>query len=156
MVSSHHGAGRRFADSIAVGTTYELGSYFVTEPDIIEFASRWDPQDFHVDPVVAAEGHFGGIIASGVHTLAIFQRLAVETVYQEWAVIGGRRLSQIEFLNPVRGDMRLVGTLRIQDIEPESDIRSLVTAVGMLATADETVFRIVVEIYVARRGSAAN
>lgn len=150
MNSPRRGDGRQRADAIVVGTTYELGSYDVTEDEIIEFASRWDPQDFHVDRAAAAAGHFGEVIASGVHTLAIFQRLAVESVFRKWAVIGGRRLSQIEFLSPVRPGTTLVGVLRIHDIEPESPTRSLVTAVGTLSTNGDVVFTIAVEIYLAR------
>ena len=151
MTSPCDGNSRLFADSIVVGTAYELGTYRVTEAEIIEFAARWDPQDFHVDPVAAQDGHFGEVIASGVHTLAIFQRLAVEAVYRRWAVIGGRRLSTIEFLSPVRPGMTLSGALVIKEVEPEGSTRSLVTAVGTLSAADQPVFTIVMQIYLSRR-----
>ncbi|WP_420842188.1 MaoC/PaaZ C-terminal domain-containing protein [Glutamicibacter nicotianae] len=36
-----------------------------------EFAVQWDPQRFHIDEEFAQQGHFGGIIASGIHSLAI-------------------------------------------------------------------------------------
>ncbi|WP_442903512.1 MaoC/PaaZ C-terminal domain-containing protein [Glutamicibacter sp. HZAU] len=32
---------------------------------------QWDPQRFHTDEEFAQQGHFGGIIASGIHSLAI-------------------------------------------------------------------------------------
>jgi acyl dehydratase len=150
MTSPRDGPGRRFADSLDVGTAFALGAHRVTEAEIIEFATRWDPQDFHIDPAAARDGHFGEVIASGVHTLAIFQRLAVEAVYRHWAVIGGRRISRIEFLSPVRAEMTLTGDLLITSIEPESPSRSLITAVGTLSAAHEPVFTIDLQIYLAR------
>ena len=62
-----------YAEDLVIGSAWDLGSYVVTEPEIIEFARQWDPQGFHVDPDVAAAGYFGGIIASGIHTMAIFR-----------------------------------------------------------------------------------
>jgi acyl dehydratase len=150
MSSARSGRGRHTADSIVAGTSYDLGSYHVTENEIIEFASRWDPQDFHIDRAAAADGHFGEVIASGVHTLAIFQRLAVDAVYRDWAVIGGRRLSDIEFLGPVRPGTTLIGTLRIEKNAADSEIRSLVAAVGTLSAAGDVVFSLTVELYLSR------
>ena len=150
MPSPRPGRDRLGADSIEVGLTYDLGTYLLSETEIIEFAAQWDPQDFHVDRAAAAAGHFGGVIASGVHTLAIFQRLAVDSVYREWAVIGGRRLHQIEFRSPVRPGTTLVGTLQITHIAAEDELRSLVSAVGSLAAAGDVVFTITVELYLHR------
>ena len=150
MSSPRSGPGRQSADSLVAGTSYELGPYHITEKEIIEFASRWDPQDFHVDRAAAAAGHFGEVIASGVHTLAIFQRLAVDSGYGQWAVIGGRRLRDIEFRSPVRPGTTLIGALLIKEIAAESEIRSLVTAVGTLAAAGDVVFTVGVELYLHR------
>jgi acyl dehydratase len=47
----------------------------VSEAELIDFASRFDPQDFHVDPARAAQSPFGGLIASGWHTSALMMRL---------------------------------------------------------------------------------
>jgi len=49
----------------------EAVSYTVTEAEIIEVGTRWDPQPFHIDPVAAAQSPFGGLVASSVHLLAI-------------------------------------------------------------------------------------
>lgn len=47
------------------------GEYLVTEDEIIEFGSRFDPQPFHTDPVEAKESIFGGLVASSVHLFAM-------------------------------------------------------------------------------------
>ena len=62
------------------GQTLDLGSRTVTEEEILEFARRWDPQPFHVDPEAARETVFGGLIASGWHTGAMWMRMYVDTV----------------------------------------------------------------------------
>lgn len=66
-----------YAEDLAVGDILDLGSYKMTVEDLHEFSVQWDPQRFHIDEEFAQKGHFGGIIASGIHSLAIFQRLAV-------------------------------------------------------------------------------
>jgi acyl dehydratase len=68
----------RFFEDYTVGATYVCGSFTMTEDEIIQFASLYDPQVMHVDRARASEGPFGGIIASGWHTVARTMRLVVE------------------------------------------------------------------------------
>ena len=68
----------RYFDNYPVGAVFDLGTVCLTEAEIIEFASRYDPQSMHVDPGWAANGPFGGLIASGWHTIAAMMRLVVE------------------------------------------------------------------------------
>jgi acyl dehydratase len=86
----------------------------LTRAELIAFAERWDPQDFHVDPVAAGAGSFGDVIASGEQTLAIFQRLSVLAAEADWAVIAGTRLLDVRFLRPVRPDSTLSGGVRVE------------------------------------------
>jgi acyl dehydratase len=64
-------------DDVVIGERKELGSYTFTEDEIIRFARKYDPQPFHVDREAVARSPFGGIIASGWHTAAIWMKLAV-------------------------------------------------------------------------------
>jgi acyl dehydratase len=50
----------RYWEDFEVGEVTELGSVDVTEQEVLEFARRYDPQPFHVDPDAAAAGPFGG------------------------------------------------------------------------------------------------
>jgi acyl dehydratase len=68
----------RFFEDYTEGATYVCGSFTVTEDEIIQFASLYDPQMMHVDRDLAAKGPFGGIIASGWHTVVRTMRLLVE------------------------------------------------------------------------------
>jgi acyl dehydratase len=138
------------ADDLEVHHRYDLGSFRVTEHSIIEFASQWDPLPIHCDVEVAREGFFGGIVASGVHTLAIFQRLAAKTIYSSWAVIAGRRITDIGFPHPVRGGMTLHGVATVTDIRRDRSDRALVSTDGRLTVADQAVLTLRSEMYVRR------
>ena len=72
-----------FAEDLEIGQVIPLGSYSVTEEEIVEFATQWDPQWFHMDKETAGSGVFGGLIASGLHTLSICQKLVVASLYDQ-------------------------------------------------------------------------
>jgi len=42
-----------------------FGDVAIEADEIVAFAKRYDPQSIHADPVAAAHGPFGGLIASG-------------------------------------------------------------------------------------------
>jgi acyl dehydratase len=68
----------RYFEDYPVGAVFEFGSMTVSQADIIEFARRYDPQDMHIDPAIAADGPFGEVIASGWHTVALMMRMLVD------------------------------------------------------------------------------
>jgi acyl dehydratase len=68
----------RMTDLYAFGARTEIGKYTFDEENIIRFASRFDPQPFHVDPDAARNSLFGGLCASGWHTCAIWMRSFVD------------------------------------------------------------------------------
>lgn len=140
-----------YAEDLPVGSVLELGSYTPTEHEIIEFATNWDPQAFHIDPEVAERGFFGQVIASGIHTTAIFQRLAVLGAYRHWAVVAGRRITDIELPAPVTPGLELHASLEILEVEHRRPDRSLVRARGRLTATTGTVMTKTVEMYVTRR-----
>lgn len=134
---------------IIAGSTYALGSYALSEQDSINFAAAWDPQIFHVDLAAAAAGAYGGLIASGIQTIAIYERLVVLAVFSGWSIIAGRGLRDVRFLRPLRpGDM-VSGAMKVDTVHFDARNRALVTTTGELTNqADETVLRLVMEVYV--------
>ena len=46
-------------------------TYQVKKEEIIEFARRWDPRYFHVDPKAAVSSVFGGLVACSAHIFSI-------------------------------------------------------------------------------------
>ena len=145
-----------FAEDIRVGARYDLGSHRVSEQEILEFATAWDPQYFHVDAEAAERASFGGLIASGVHTLSVLQKLSVAGVYEVWATIAAREMREVRFRRPVRPGDVLTGRLLVQDVRPRDEHRSLVTLAGALHDVrDEVVLSMVMDVYVGRRGASA-
>ena len=69
----------RYLEDLSVGETWEGGPIPITEDAVIAFARAYDPQPMHIDPVAAAQGRFGGIIASGWHVAALVMRDYVES-----------------------------------------------------------------------------
>ncbi|MFM9378737.1 MaoC/PaaZ C-terminal domain-containing protein [Gordonia sp. VNK21] len=109
-----------YGEDLVEGAEYRLGEYTLTEAEIIDFAKQWDPQAFHTDPQAAESGAYRGIIASGVQTIAVMQRLTVQAVYEGWSVIAGRRVGETLFLRPVRPGDTLTGTAVLRRVVPEA------------------------------------
>jgi acyl dehydratase len=68
----------KFFEDIRVGDSVELGQHTFTADEIKSFATRFDPQRFHIDEAEAKLSHFGALCASGWHTAAIWMRLMVD------------------------------------------------------------------------------
>lgn len=100
----------RYFDDYLPGASYDCGSVSVSEAEIISFATQFDPQPFHVDPEAAAQGPFGGLIASGWHTAALVMRQIVDHYLPAEASLGSPGLDEMRWPEPVRpGD-----TLRVR------------------------------------------
>jgi acyl dehydratase len=65
---------RKFEDLIA-GEQRVSRSRTVSEAEILDFAHRYDPQWFHTDVKAARDSHFGELVASGIHVLALWRQL---------------------------------------------------------------------------------
>jgi acyl dehydratase len=68
----------KFLEDIQVGETFAVGRHTFSAGDIKAFATRFDPQLFHVDEEAGANSHFGALCASGWHTAVVWMRLMVE------------------------------------------------------------------------------
>ncbi|SIQ31799.1 MaoC family dehydratase [Pseudacidovorax sp. RU35E] len=104
----------KFADFHA-GQVIEAGPHAVTEDEVLGFARQWDPQWFHTDPDAAAQGVFGGLIASGWHTCAIAMRLVVQAALHDSESFASPGIDQIRWSQPVRPGDQL--RLRAEVIE---------------------------------------
>jgi acyl dehydratase len=110
---------RHFED-FAVGQVFEFGDATVTEAEIVEFARRYDPQPFHVDAEAAADGPFGGLIASGWHTASIFMRMYVDAVLADTVGMGSPGVEEVRWLVPVRPGDTLRGRATILEATPSA------------------------------------
>lgn len=84
------------------GDIKEFGSYTITEEEIIEFAEKFDPQRFHINPVAAKETIFKGIIASGWHTCSLMMKMMCDEYVLRAASLGSPGLENIRWIKPVR------------------------------------------------------
>ena len=101
------------------GQVYELGTRLVTESEIVAFAREWDPQPFHVDPEAAKESVFGGLIASGWQTGAMWMRMYVDTMLGS-AARGSPGIEELRWLAPVRPGDTLSGRLTVLEATPSA------------------------------------
>ncbi|MEX0583876.1 MAG: MaoC family dehydratase [Sneathiella sp.] len=92
----------RYWEDFTVDWTLEFGNYAVTEEEVIEFATEFDPQSFHIDKEAAKDHYFGGIIASGWHTGAMCMRMMVDGYLNDTASMGSPGIDQLRWKKPVR------------------------------------------------------
>jgi acyl dehydratase len=99
-----------FFEDFEVGFRFETGTRTLSEDEIIAFASQWDRQSFHLDPEAAKQSLYGGLIASGFHTLLISFDLVIEAAVWTESSQGSPGMEHVRWLKPVRpGD-----TLRVE------------------------------------------
>jgi acyl dehydratase len=101
-------------EDVEIGTKRDLGTYTFTADEIIAFGKKYDPQIFHIDPEAAKKTMFGGLIASGWHTAAIWMKLAIadrERAKREGKAFGRSGVSpgfeDMRWIKPIRPGMTL-------------------------------------------------
>ena len=92
----------RYFEDYTPGAVYEYGYITVSEADILDFARAFDPQPIHVDPAFAAQGPFGGLIASGWHTAGIMMRLFADHCLSRVASLASPGIDELRWPAPVR------------------------------------------------------
>ncbi len=91
-----------YLEDFTVGRRFETRSHTVSEAEIIAFAKQFDPQYYHVDPVAAQRSSFGGLIASGFHTLSLAMRLFFDLDLWPEAMIASPGLEAVRWQKPLR------------------------------------------------------
>ena len=92
----------KYYEDMVVGTKSSFGSYEVTREEVIDFASKYDPQPFHLSDEAAAETHFKRLAASGWHTAAMMMAMNVEHFMGEKsASLGSPGLDELRWMKPV-------------------------------------------------------
>jgi acyl dehydratase len=109
-------AGPHFFEDFAVGDTFATAGATLSEAQILDFALDWDPQPFHTDVEAAKASIFGGLVASGFHTLALTCRLLMSSGVLSHCNLGGPALDEIRFPRPVRPGDTLRVTATFEDL----------------------------------------
>jgi len=91
-----------YFEDLKVGTETDFGTYDVTREEVLEFATKYDPQPFHLSDEAAAKTHFGRIAASGWHTAAMTMAvIARHVVKHEQAGLGSPGIDELRWKKPV-------------------------------------------------------
>lgn len=124
------------------GDIYELGSHTLTAAEIVEFATRYDPQPFHVDEAAAEHGPFEGLIASGWHTAALFMRMYVDEILNGTVSMGSPGVEELRWRVPVRPGDTIRGRVTVVEATPSakrSDRGTVIARLEALNQRDEVV-----------------
>lgn len=106
-----------YLEDYVEGLSFKLSPFSFTEQEIINFAKVQDPRPIHVDPVEARESRFGGLIASGFHTLYACWGKWVHTKLDEGGVVAGIGIDNLRWKKPVYPHVMLYTTLLVTEIE---------------------------------------
>ena len=109
----------RFFDDLEVGERRESDWVSVTEQEMIRFSEEFDRQYFHLDPEAAKASPHGGLIASGAHTFAVWNRINLE-MNGDIAWIAGLGFDEFRFPHPLRPDTPFKATSELIELRQSS------------------------------------
>lgn len=147
----------RYLEDFTVGDCVPTGSVTVTEAEIVDFARRYDPQVFHLDPQAATRSVFGELVASGWQTAAMTMRLMVDSRFTGSTPLIGLGVESMAWPRPVRPGDVLSATVEVLDVRPSrsnparGSMRTRVTTVNQ---SGETVYRMTSTVLMPRRAVA--
>jgi acyl dehydratase len=110
---------RRYLEDLHEGLRFGGETYTVPGDEMLAFARKWDPRDIHVDEAAGRAAGFGGIIASGAYTTAVFTLLSLRSRQRDGdhAVIAGLG-AETRLARPVRAGDTLRYSAEILEARP--------------------------------------
>jgi acyl dehydratase len=108
----------RYLEDFAVGQTFDTRPVSLGESQVIDFALAYDPQPMHTDLAAAARGPFGGLIASGFHTLMLSFRTFIDLGLLVKSNIVGVGVDEVRWPAPVRPGDTLKTRVEVLDVRP--------------------------------------
>ena len=105
----------RYAEDYKAGDVFELGTYELSQKEIIEFSQTYDPFPFHVDEQAAKNTVFKGIISSGWLTGLVWLRMMHDSFLCHETTLGSPGHEEMLWPKPVRPGDRLTGLLEIKE-----------------------------------------
>lgn len=132
----------RYFEDLVEGQIEESGTRVVAREEILSFASQYDPQYFHADEEAARRSVFGDVVASGIHTMALWRQLDHQIAH-DIAWICGVAWDDVRFPKAVRpGDSLRARSRCLSKRDSASDPRRgiVVFEYTLLNQHDEVVF----------------
>jgi acyl dehydratase len=105
-----------YFDDLIIGQRFESGTVTVDAEAIKAFAREFDPQPFHLDEEAAKDTLFGGLAASGWHTMGLTMRLIVASVPVAGGIIGAG--NEISWPRPTRPGDVLTVVSEVMEVTP--------------------------------------
>ncbi|HEY4345312.1 MAG TPA: MaoC/PaaZ C-terminal domain-containing protein [Parvibaculum sp.] len=144
----------RHFDDFIVGERHDIDAvYEMTEDEIVSFATKWDPQSFHIDKAAAAKSIYGTLTACGTHVQAVVLFLAAR-LPEETAVIGALGYDEVRFHKPAKLNDELRLVIECIETKPSSSKpdRGVVKNRHILMNQnDETIFTQMTTLLIARK-----
>lgn len=92
-----------YFEDFEIGKLRDVGSIRVSREEIVEFATRFDPQPFHIDEEAARVSIFGGLTGSSCHTFALVSLIHHRSA-DEMALVANLGSEELRFPAPLRPD----------------------------------------------------
>ncbi|MED4237560.1 MaoC family dehydratase [Priestia megaterium] len=114
-------------DEFTIGQVFKTKPFKLTKEEIMGFAEEFDPQYMHLDEEKAQQGRFNGIIASGIHTIALSFKLWIEEGMYGNDVIAGTEMNNIKFIKPVYPEDELHTIVEVIDKKTKNNETGILT-----------------------------
>lgn len=92
---------RFYWEDFRVGEVIEFGEKCVSRDEIIEFASEFDPQPFHLSEEGGKASILGGLCASGWHSCAMLMRMMCDEFILDSSSMGAPGVDEVRWQKPV-------------------------------------------------------
>ena len=145
-----------FFEDFKPGQVFELGSKTITREEIIEFASEFDPQPFHLDEEAGKASLLGGLAASGWHTGAMVMKLLADGLLSRTSSQGSNSIEKLSWLRPVFPGDTLSATATVigtRDLKSRPDLGIVNFEIGVRNQSGAEVMRQIGPIFFARRSA---
>ena len=90
-----------YFEDFKVGLSFETEATLISKEEIVEFASKYDPQLFHLDEDAANNGHFGQLTSSGFMTLGKSFTQIFKTGVYDGTSMGAWGIDELRWTKPV-------------------------------------------------------
>jgi acyl dehydratase len=107
-------------EDFPAGMAVEVAGPTLTRESILEYARRYDPQPFHTDEAAAKQSIYGGLIASGWHTVSLVMRMICDAYLLEAASLGSPGVNEVRWLKPVRPGDTIRLRMRVLEAKPSA------------------------------------
>ena len=124
-------------ETFKIGQKQNFGAYEVTEEEIIEFASKYDAQFFHLDHEAAKQSLFGGLCASGWHTCAMTMSMMVANMDAHGRSLGSPGIDNLRWLRPVYPGDVLSVQMEVLDTVPSKSRPNIGVVVSKVSVSNQ-------------------